>query len=79
MSTFWRPVPGNVMRPRDAYLQRHGGLSEMWARCDLCQWSGPICDFILAGKNGQTRELCFTCGEDADVIKHLINDGWKFR
>lgn len=41
---------------------------ELWARCDLCSWSGPWAAFdFLDNDQGGSLEICRSCFNDETV------------
>lgn len=67
-SSFWRPTSK--------------GYAELWARCELCRWSGPMDQFVIAEKANGDRALICThdwCAGNALLVTAMQNDGWTFR
>lgn len=77
MTCFWRPVPGLLGHPMNKVEQ--AGLREMWCRCDLCLWSGPLEKFMLGARRGDTIEICCDCQRDANLIRMMLREGWVFQ
>jgi hypothetical protein len=67
MSTFWKPLYGGSL------------VSQLWARCDLCRFSGPIERFQQWERSDDTTEVCDHdwCGGDRGVQGQLEENGWR--
>lgn len=76
MNCFWRPIDQQRRVDSAPHKQLGHGLYEMWARCDLCSWSGPIPNFALAVKGGLTAEFCSKCMTDGRTLEDVRAAGW---
>lgn len=78
VSTFWRPVAlGQGHTWGEAPLKRLGsGAYELWCRCDLCSWSGPLGRFVRFHKGPDMSTLCDGCTGDEGLVKTMQAEGW---
>jgi hypothetical protein len=78
VTTFWRPIMADHSAFAATPIARVLGdkLFALWARCDLCQHSGPIAEYHFWERERDTGTLCVLCNEDAHIVGELLADGW---
>lgn len=79
MSTFWKPVgPRTAVNLGNNPMKLLGhGLYALWARCDLCCYSGAFHEFTLFERRGQSGSVCAQCCGDEVTVRWLLDTGWE--
>ena len=78
MATFWRPKTKKCLDTAiDAYRKQLGtGVYLLWARCDLCSWSGPFSSFWSFHKGPDECQLCEPCYRQYGIRDAMLEQGW---
>jgi hypothetical protein len=80
MSVFWRPITaGEYPQFAPPYRQvRRGVVCVLWARCDLCRWSGPLTRFVTLKRGDDSCNICLHdwCYGNAFVRDQFVKEGW---
>lgn len=63
MSAFYRPIPGMLA----------SRARELWNRCDVCHWSGPMASFREWWGRDQRIDVCLNC-LDQPGVEQLLRD-----
>ena len=81
MTTFWKPQP--LDRPLEhAHSPRKylgSGVYVLWARCDVCSWSGSFEHFELFECGPQQVTVCERCCADEGIAAGIADLGWERR
>jgi hypothetical protein len=81
MTAFWRPTTNPALKIEAPRLLRRaaGIVTVLWARCDLCGWSGPFRDFVQAMQGPAGMDVCDDCMGDERNVRYLLEHGWSFK
>jgi hypothetical protein len=82
VSTFWRPTTSGVTSSSCSPGHAHGPscAGVLWARCDLCRWSGPMTRFMVAWRGDACSTICDHdwCTGNPQLVAAMEADGWRF-
>lgn len=83
MSVFWKPVTRDIyLHHESVYRKKLGaGLYILWARCDVCTWSGAYDHFVVGYRTRPQFEgvICEACMTDENFVNQMLGDGWVFK
>jgi hypothetical protein len=81
MTTFWRPCPpykawGECPHPHQVIDRQ---LCTLWARCELCGYSGEFSDFVLYERGRESATVCDQCNANEQQVVPMVMEGWVRR
>jgi hypothetical protein len=77
MGTFWYPLPARRASPILEMKAFSGATFALWARCDICFYSGPFREFSVLYRGSEEGVVCGKCGFLPNMHNLLFRAGWR--
>jgi hypothetical protein len=79
MSIFWKPIHSSGVDRRAPIKKLGNTFWQLWARCNVCCWTGPFERFFVMERKGESATVCDGCMGDEQNVQAFRELGWSIR